>query len=120
MLPGLPQPHVIKLDCGSCRKCCQNDPLIVLTEADDPARYRCHEIKGGLYALDRKPNGDCIYLGEQGCTIWGRHPQICRVFDCAAFVKRMDEGVFDAIGPRVDNQVAREGRRRLKQLESAK
>lgn len=119
-LPGLPQPHIIRMDCGSCRKCCQHHEKIVLTEADDPNRYQCSEVVPGVYALDHKPNGDCIYLGEKGCTIWGRHPEVCRVFDCAAFVKRMDEGAFDGVGPRFDTEVTREGRRRLREQEKAR
>lgn len=115
MLPGLPQPHVAKINCGSCRKCCRHNAAIMLTDTEDPSRYQCHEVAPGTFLLDRKPNGDCVYLGETGCTIWGRHPEVCRVFDCAAFVKRMDEGAFDAIGPRVGGPVVREGRRRLKE-----
>lgn len=120
MLPDLPQPHVVKLDCGACRKCCQGGALIVLTEMDDPNRYQCHEIQPDLFALDRKPNGDCIYLGDRGCSIWGGHPEVCRVFDCAAFVRRMDAGAFDAVGPRIGGDVVREGRRRLRQQEQAR
>jgi Fe-S-cluster containining protein len=32
--------------------------------------------------LKRRPNGDCVYLGENGCTIHDRAPTVCRVFDC--------------------------------------
>jgi Fe-S-cluster containining protein len=116
-LPGLPQPHIAKIDCGSCRKCCKGDQLIILTDADDPNRFQCHEIRPGVYAVDRAANGDCIYLGDKGCTIWGRHPEVCRIFDCAAFVKRMDERAFDGVGPRLGGEVVREGRRRLRERE---
>lgn len=40
--------------------------------------------KHGL-ALQQKPNGDCIYLGEKGCTIHGKAPAICKEFDCRRF-----------------------------------
>lgn len=26
--------------------------------------------------------GDCVYLGEGGCTIYERRPWLCRIFDC--------------------------------------
>ena len=116
MLPGLPigRPQTASVACGTCRKCCQGDPLIILVEGDNPADYQCHEFQPGQWALNRNADGDCIYLGVAGCTIWGRHPTVCRVFDCAGFVKRMDKGAFDAVGPRLDAPVIREGRRRLK------
>lgn len=113
-LPGLPPPRIVTLNCGACHKCCRGFPSIILVEQDNPANYQCNEVGPNIFVLDHQPNGDCIYLGEDGCTIWGRHPKVCRVFDCAAFVKRMDEGAFDAIGERLDNDVIREGRRRLR------
>lgn len=32
--------------------------------------------------LAHKDNGDCIYLGDTGCTIHERKPQQCREMDC--------------------------------------
>lgn len=112
MLPGLPA-GIVKIDCGSCRKCCRGNNLVVLQDGESPAAYDCYEFEPGLFALRRQPNGDCIYLGPKGCTIHGRHPVICKVFDCARFVERMDEGAFDYVGPRVENDIVREGRRRI-------
>jgi len=40
--------------------------------------------------LDRKDNGDCIYLGPDGCTIHGRAPWVCRDFDCRNTFKNSD------------------------------
>jgi Fe-S-cluster containining protein len=74
---------------------------------------RIMEFEPGLFALRRTPDGDCVYLGPQGCTIHGRHPVICKIFDCMNFVKRMDEGAFDYVGPRVENDIVKEGRRRI-------
>lgn len=112
MLPGLPA-GTVKIDCGSCRKCCRGGNLIVLQEGESPADYDCYEFQPDLFALRRQPNGDCVYLGPKGCTIHGRHPVICKVFDCMGFVKRMDAGAFDYVGPRVENDIVKEGRRRI-------
>lgn len=40
------------------------------------------QIVEGRLALKWKDNGDCIYLGEKGCTIWPRRPAVCKEFDC--------------------------------------
>jgi Fe-S-cluster containining protein len=112
-LPGLPRAAVTKIDCGNCRKCCKGHQLIALVEEDNRAEYQCHEFAPGQWAVDRTEDGDCVYLGPQGCTIWGKHPAVCRAFDCVAFVRRMDQGAFVDMGPRLDNAVIREGRKRL-------
>jgi Fe-S-cluster containining protein len=110
MIPGLPQPHTTKVDCGTCRACCSHTIVLPL-EGDDPSLdwVPNHE---GITVLNKRENGDCVYLGPQGCTIWGRHPKICRVFDCAELVKRIDAGAFGGV-KRVQTAVTRAGRRRL-------
>lgn len=40
--------------------------------------------------LQHKPNGDCVYLGETGCTIHGRAPAICQEFDCRKIFARFN------------------------------
>lgn len=74
--------------CDGCTACCHFD-LVVLhpAEGDDPSQYQTvkavHPLSGKpILALARQANGDCIYLGPQGCTIHDRAPLICREFDC--------------------------------------
>ena len=35
-----------------------------------------------VFLLATKENGECIYLGPSGCTIYDRRPLLCRSFDC--------------------------------------
>lgn len=80
-----PTPQLAKVACGTCRACCRWDAIEIRPQSgDDPTRYETTEMGGRLW-LKRKENGECLYLGEEGCTIWPNHPAICRVFDCAAF-----------------------------------
>jgi hypothetical protein len=44
---------------------------------------------GPLLLLRHKPNGDCVYLGEHGCTIYDRAPAVCRRFDCRKYFLAM-------------------------------
>ena len=70
--------------CGSCRACCRGRTAVLLTQEDDPAAFDTMQIPGlpGEFFLRILPNGDCTYLGPQGCTIHERAPMMCRVFDC--------------------------------------
>lgn len=84
--PG-PRPRAI-VPCAGCRRCCTGNSIVMLLaqEGDDVAAYE-HDIvtlpgAGRGPILKRKPNGDCIYLGADGCTIHDRAPAVCRVFDC--------------------------------------
>jgi Fe-S-cluster containining protein len=85
---------LVTVACGSCRLCCRNqDVSLSLQHGDDPRIYET-VIKAGpggevVHYLKRQPNGDCIYLGAQGCTIWPNHPVLCRIFDCAQLYERV-------------------------------
>lgn len=69
--------------CGTCVECCKGDAIFMHPECgDDPSQYQT-EWYEGREILAHKPNGDCIYLGENGCTIHERRPTICRELDCA-------------------------------------
>jgi Fe-S-cluster containining protein len=59
--------------------------MIRLLPGDDPSLYQT--VPHALYPatqlmLDHKENGDCIYLGEAGCSIHAIKPQMCREMDC--------------------------------------
>lgn len=79
------RPKVARVECGTCTACCRWEAIQLRPEhGDDPARYAPNVVeRGGKLWLTIKPNGECVYLGPDGCTIWGDHPAVCRVFDCA-------------------------------------
>jgi hypothetical protein len=75
--------------CGSCHKCC-NGETITLTDDENPEQYGVENLciipsqdgNGQSLALKWKENGDCIMLGENGCTVWPNHPTMCKQYDC--------------------------------------
>lgn len=81
-------PPVRDVPCGDCRLCCKGEAVFLLPEyGDDVSAY---ETRHGLnplsgqvgHQLQTQPNGDCIYLGEAGCSIHDRRPVLCRSFSC--------------------------------------
>jgi hypothetical protein len=40
--------------------------------------------------IAHKPNGECIYLDEHGCTIHDKAPSLCRSADCRSLAARLD------------------------------
>ena len=79
--------------CGKCTLCCRS--LIVPLAEEEFEQYDWvwvmtqDDVKLGR-ALNRRPNGDCVYLGEAGCTIWDRAPHVCQRFDCRDLITKMD------------------------------
>jgi Fe-S-cluster containining protein len=72
--------------CGSCHLCCKSEVLALMPDEGDKVETYEHEYitlpMGRVPVLKHKPNGDCVYLGPEGCTIHDRAPVICRIFDC--------------------------------------
>ena len=81
-----------KVPCNGCTLCCHNDAIRMLP-GDDITLYQTvpHERYPGHQMLDHKENGDCIYLGETGCTIHGRKPVMCGELDCRQLAKQFDK-----------------------------
>ena len=86
-----PDPEPIPLDppagqppCNGCVRCCKGFDLIRLLPGDDPATYQtmAHPLRPDALALQHKPNGDCVYLAPDGCSIYERRPLMCRSMDC--------------------------------------
>ena len=69
--------------CGGCTRCCHNDAVRLLP-SDEPSQYQTepHPYMAGALMLAHAPNGDCVYLGPQGCTIHATKPLMCREMDC--------------------------------------
>jgi hypothetical protein len=79
--------------CGKCTLCCRT--LIVPLAEEEYEQYDwawITKLDGERLgrALKRQPNGDCVYLGEHGCTIHGRAPHVCQRFDCRELFLKSD------------------------------
>lgn len=77
--------------CNGCTLCCKGD-AIRLTEEDNPDDYitEDHSYIAGALMLAHKPNGDCIYLADSGCSIHDHAPLICRSADCRSIALKYD------------------------------
>lgn len=79
-----------KVACNGCTKCCHGDAVRLLP-GDDVSSYQTeqHPRVRSARMLAHKENGDCIYLGDSGCTIHERRPQMCRTMDCRLLAERI-------------------------------
>lgn len=117
--------------CAGCHACCKRERVILYPEyGDDVASYQTEpapsdKIGSMIYGAEprrmlcHKPNMDCIYLGEDGCTIWDRAPAMCRQFDCRKMFMRFTRAERRQFRNVLDNDVMRAGRERLHTLPRA-
>jgi Fe-S-cluster containining protein len=72
----------INVPCNGCTLCCKGDAVRLLP--GDGLNYfvEPHPTMPGEWMLAHKPNHDCIYLGDTGCTIHGKAPRMCMEMDC--------------------------------------
>lgn len=83
--------------CGLCRACCKGEAILLMPGHGD--RVETYLTRSGINPLTGEPskfvqqkeNGECIYLAEEGCTIYDRAPVICQSFSCAGMYRRIME-----------------------------
>jgi Fe-S-cluster containining protein len=107
------------LVCAGCTLCCRGRQAVVIVPGVDRDDYDIQTVNG--YALlAHRPNGDCVYLGPGGCTIYERRPAVCRMFDCRELARKAPMKSWKLIikkDPHVANMdVVRQGKRLLNRI----
>lgn len=106
--------------CDGCTACCRNE-AVILTPEDDASQYETEPSRLGP-RLKRKADGSCFYLGDSGCTIHGRAPVMCKVYDCRAqysMYSRLTRRKMVSQGL-LDPRILEEGRKRVHTLETVR
>ena len=77
------------MPCNSCTECCRSKQALFLHpgQGDEVESYQVRvatdpDTGDRVFLLATKENGECVYLGASGCTIYNRRPLLCRSFDC--------------------------------------
>ena len=75
---------VSSVPCNGCRRCCIGDGVRILPHEDASQWETVPHFLGLRHRmLAHKGNGECIYLGPDGCTIHDKpRPQLCEEMDC--------------------------------------
>jgi hypothetical protein len=55
---------------------------------DEGYRTEPHPYIPGALMIAHKPNGECVYLDEKGCSIHDHAPSLCRIADCRSIATR--------------------------------
>lgn len=81
------------------------------------------ESVNGRQVLAHKLNGDCVYLGPGGCSIYDRRPILCRAFDCRDWARKFNMKEWKILAKKkphlVDLAIIRQGKRLLRQATAA-
>jgi hypothetical protein len=113
--------------CNGCTECCRsNQGLFLHPEQGDQVESYRHRVMTDqatgkpVFLLATEANGQCVYLGASGCTIYDRRPLLCRTFDCRKhylILPRQDRDNLVRVGLS-SRAVFNAGRVRLKSLSS--
>jgi hypothetical protein len=123
----LPATGQTDVPCNGCTECCRSGQGLFLypEQGDEVEQYR-HQVVtrrlagNPLFRLATEANGQCVYLGVSGCTIYNRRPLICRSFDCRKhylILPRQDRDNLVRVGLS-SRAVFNAGRARLNSLSS--
>lgn len=67
---------------NGCTLCCKRDAVSLMPEENMKYESEPHAYKPGQRMIAHKPNGDCVYLTEHGCSIHSNSPLKCQEMDC--------------------------------------
>jgi Fe-S-cluster containining protein len=117
------------LVCAGCTACCRTGARLSLDAGDDIGSYDHVLVPphpglksgDGLIAELRQVDGRCVYLGDDGCTIYERRPKVCRSFDCrAAYLFQTGDPAAASKFGALPTEVCDAARKRLGVLPSAR
>lgn len=82
--------------------------------------YDCTPTRKGsgkgkvVWMLKHKPNGDCVYLDENGCSIHDHAPWVCRMFDCRRWLLGFPAAMQELLSPDdLDGEVIKAAKARI-------
>jgi len=109
--------------CNGCTLCCYNDAVRLLPE-DDVSLYSTepHPSNAGARMLAHKPNGECLYVQDNGCSIHDIAPVLCRSADCRRIALQYDFETARKLHMmgRIDMRVWDRGKKLLESMNNGK
>ena len=108
-----------QVPCDGCTLCCQGD-AVRLEEEDLDGEYETepHPSIQGALMLAHKPDGECVYLDKNRCSIHDHAPSLCRMADCRSLAMRYDFETAMRLHAmrKIDIRVWDQGRRLVEQM----
>lgn len=76
----------VRVPCNDCRACCYHKRIELHTARDQADLPFLDAVpddqRPGQFMLRKRPDGACIHLGPDGCTVYKHRPYACRMYDC--------------------------------------
>jgi uncharacterized protein len=94
--------------CNACNRCCRNkairvNPYEILRLARrlglSTTEFLDRNTEAGGTVLRSNESGDCVFLGEHGCTVHPDRPLACRIYPLARWVSADGEESFGHLAP---------------------
>jgi hypothetical protein len=94
--------------CHACKRCCRNkairvNPYEILRLARrlemSTTQFIERNTEAGGTVLRSRDDGNCVFLGEEGCTVHPDRPLACRIYPLARWVSADGEESFGHLVP---------------------
>jgi Fe-S-cluster containining protein len=79
----------LRFECKQCQTCCKNfirngkrvaSVYLKVSEIGNFDFSKLDVVSPVSIVLKVKENGDCIFLGPEGCTVYDKRPEQCRTY----------------------------------------
>ncbi|MFA7301633.1 MAG: YkgJ family cysteine cluster protein [Candidatus Shapirobacteria bacterium] len=78
----------MKNTCSACGKCCKLFYINLSKKEFESGDFKTMDLDSKVHILDKNPDGSCIYLKNNLCSIHENRPQVCRHFFCSTKSKK--------------------------------
>lgn len=99
--------------CNGCARCCydkliQVNPYEIARLASNliirPYEFIASYLRDDGPYLKAKPDGSCVFLGPEGCTVYGDRPLVCRIYPLGWTVEPDGSERFVKLQPHPDTK----------------
>ncbi len=74
--------------CNSSGRCCKLFYINISKKEFESGKYKLMNLDSKIHILDKNPDGSCVYLKNNLCSIHDTRPQVCRHFFCTTKAKK--------------------------------
>lgn len=76
----------MKLLCADCHVCCELSHLTINIHYTEASPFDVYFGNGGTAYIKKRDDGRCIYLTDEGCSVYAERPTTCSSFTCEKFL----------------------------------
>lgn len=78
----MPEGTTARVPCNGCNACCRSGLEIHLEDFESGEGLDTFKVADGTRYLRHNPDGTCVHLIDNKCSVYSKRPASCRIYDC--------------------------------------